>query len=296
MTVSQKTFATVTTAQFFDDLFTCSRHKRLIFDGIGGITDDTQQCGIGLFGDRLTGQKAFECETGTRHVTRIDVNNRFLTGKITEKIQTINRLQCRFCHTDRTAVDFGRTVVDLVSPLPDTVVGSAVTAADVVDEILDKIDLILRIDDRKPRSGHLRDHQQKERRRIDLQMPPLPVPNNRQTGVGTVFGVECVDRIECVFELLHFIGLTHHRRQKPSHQFDDTLGQESGTVMLAEISSIRKRQSPDTKNAVNIVPHPRIRVVAVRVDGGTGGQQSRYGILPGEDDLLHHHKVSIEDI
>lgn len=46
-------------------------------------------------------------------------------------------------------------MVDLVSSFPNTIVGRAVSALDVKDQILDEIDLVGGVDDQNSRSGHL---------------------------------------------------------------------------------------------------------------------------------------------
>lgn len=64
-------------------------------------------------------------------------------------------------------------MVDLVSSLPNTIVGCAVSALDVKDQVLDEIDLVGGVDDQDSRSGHLGKGQEKDGGGIDLQVTPL---------------------------------------------------------------------------------------------------------------------------
>ena len=292
--IQQKTFTAISAAQFFYDLSASLFHHFCIFNRIGWIADDTQKRRIGLFGDRLSGQKALECEPCPCDVALYDMDHCCVTGDIAKEVETVHRLECRFGHADRAAVDLGSPFVNLVATLPDAVVGRTVTAADVVDEILDEVDLIHRIDDAQSRSGHLGKHEQKDRCRIDLEVAPLIISNDGKACAGTVLGMQCVDRFERIFEPLHTIRLTHHSTQKPSHQFDNTLGKQMCPVVLSEMTLVRQRKSPDTQDAVDIVPDPGIGIVAVRIDRGGGGKQSGDRVLTGEDNLLNRPVVPVE--
>ena len=86
------------------------------------------------------------------------MNHGILPTLRTKQIKARKGFQSRFGHAHRAGVHFGDTVVDLVTALPDTVIGRAIRAADVVDQILNKADFVQGVDDFQTRSGHLSQH------------------------------------------------------------------------------------------------------------------------------------------
>jgi len=66
-------------------------------------------------------------------------------------------------------MNFRRSVVVFATSLPHTVIGSAVSSLDVVDEILDEGDLILGVDNLQTGCYHLYDEDEVQRYDIDLQ-------------------------------------------------------------------------------------------------------------------------------
>jgi len=104
-------------------------------------------------------------------------------------------------------------MIDFVASLPDTIVRSAVRSLDVKDQILDKVNLIGGVDDQDPRGCHLSQGQQKNRRRVNLQMTPFRVAHDCVAGRGVVFRMKAIVQSLSTLELLNLGGLAHHAKE-----------------------------------------------------------------------------------
>lgn len=72
--------------------------------------------------------------------------------------------------------------------------------------------------------------QEKERGRVNLQVTPIAITNNRSTrglnlgrGNRVIFGMEAIHVILGVFELLDFLNLPHHCKEESTHELDNCL-------------------------------------------------------------------------
>jgi hypothetical protein len=57
-----------------------------------------------------------------------------------------------------------------------------------------------------------------------------------------------------------------------------------GAALVIVEFAVGQGQPPHRQNAVDVIPHPGIGVVAVDVDRRTGGKQTTNRMLPGQND------------
>ena len=85
-------------------------------------------------------------------------------------------------------------MVALVAPFPNAVVAHAIGAGDVIDEVLQEVPLMAGLHHHQSRAGQLGELQQKEGRRIELQMAPTVVWDHGIAAAGVVLGVQAIER------------------------------------------------------------------------------------------------------
>ena len=78
--------------------------------------------------------------------------------------------------------------------------------------------------------------------------------------------------------------MNHHRREQPAHQVGDTFLERLGTGWVG--LAIRERKRPRRQDAVDVVAHPGVRVVAMHRRGCARRQQPGVRVLAREDDVL----------
>jgi hypothetical protein len=208
-----------------------------------------------------------------------------------EQIQLVHGLQRRLGHAYAAGVQLGKAVIGFVAPLPDPVIGGAIRALDVKNEVLYERDLVQVEDDLEPRRRHLRQNQQIQRDRVNLQVPPFVVPHNYLARLRRVLGVQRVQRVLRLLEPLHFVFLLHHGHQKTSHQFHARLFQlvRLGSVLvLVGHFFVRHRQPPHCEDAVHVVADPGVTVFR------TCREQPSDGVLVRHDDPVHQSLVVVE--
>ena len=127
-----------------------------------------------------------------------------------KRIQTTGRLQRRLHQANGTGIAFRSAVVAFIPPLPDAVIRHPISTAEVKNQVLQKRRLGLIGHHHQPGAGELGELQYKQRRGIELQMPPGVIGHHRLTAGGVVFGVQCIEGILARLEALHLVGLAHH--------------------------------------------------------------------------------------
>lgn len=154
-------------------------------------------------------------------ITSIQTNI-YRTGSTSraKEIDAVDGLEGSDSHTDRGRVQLGLTMVDLVSTLPDTIIGSTIGALNVEDQVLHKVDLVSGVDDQHSGSGHLSQGEEEDGSGIDLQVSPLRISHDGVSGGGVVFGVQTIVQALSLLELLDLGCLAHHAEEESAHQLD----------------------------------------------------------------------------
>ena len=93
-----------------------------------------------------------------------------------------------------------------------------------------------------------------------------------------------VERALGVFEPLDLVGLLHHRSEQTAHKLHHSPFQARCLIRI--FLPVGESQAPHGENAVDVVAHPGMRVVAMHGDCSAGRKQPRHRILAGEDDGL----------
>lgn len=153
--------------------------------------------------------------------TSIQINT-YRTGSTSraKEIDAVDGLKGSDGHTDRGRVQLGLTMVDLVSTLPNTIVGSSIGALDVEDQVLHKVDFVCGVDDQHSRSGHLSQGEEEDGCGINLQVSPLGISHDGISSGGVVFGMQTVVQALSLLELLDLGCLAHHAEEESTHQLD----------------------------------------------------------------------------
>ena len=180
----------------------------------------------------------------------------------------------------------------LVATFPDAEVGRAVGACQVVHQVLNKGEFVSLPHDGQARHAHARQHEHEERRRVDLQVAPVGIAHHRLAGAGVVLGVQRIERILRVLETLDLGRLAHHRRQQAAHQAQHAVVQR-GCANRVDVA-VGQSQCPHGKNAVDVVAHPGMGVVAVHRDGSAGRQQAGGEVLARHNDCLRLGRELVE--
>ena len=210
------------------------------------------------------------------------------------QIEPIQGLERGKRHSDGAGVDFAITAIDLVAALPNSVIRRPVSAANVVDQILDERDLHGTPDQVNSSRDHLCQREQVERSGIELEMAPLVVGGNRLAESGVVFSVQGIERVLCVLESLNLCRLAHHRREQPAHQPDHCVFEFAAPTIIGRMAPIRERQAPYGINAIDVIANPGIGVVSVHRYRRAGRQEAGHRMLPRQNYRLNRLKVTLE--
>ena len=289
VTVAQEALAAVAALQLVDDQRAGAHSKRRVVHREGRVADDRQQRRIGLLRLGLARQQRLQRFARQRNVVGQHMHRR---RPARQRLEPGDGLQRSLGHAERAGVDFGQTLVAFVAAFPDAEVGCAVGACQVVHQVLHEGHFVGVAHDGQARGAHLRELQHEDRRRIDLQVAPFSVADDGLAGRGGVLRVQGVERVLGVLETLDLLCLPHHRREQPAHQLHDRPFQFGGAFGV--LAPVCQRQHPHGEDAVDVVAHPGVGVVAVHRGRGAGRQQARRGILAREDDLLHLVEDAVE--
>src|SRR5690606_35903135 len=88
--------------------------------------------------------------------------------------------------------------------------------------------------------------------------------------------------------------LGHHRAQQSAHQMDGPLLELVATSVILVELAIGEREAPHGEDAVDVVSHPRVLIVAMHGDRGARGKQTAERTLFAPNYALDVAKVPIE--
>lgn len=145
----------------------------------------------------------------------------------------------------------------------------------VEHEVLHDGHLVKSKDDLQSRGCHLGQYEQIQTDCINLQMSPLSIPNDRESGFACEFGMNAVRGGEVVLEPLNLVRLTCHCCQKAAHTFNAWSLQFVGLGAILVVVRgflVRQTECPDSKSGVDVIPDPCMTILIL-------GYQTSNGIL-----------------
>ena len=160
--VAPKALVPVETAQLPADASGRAFNELRILESPGGIADHRKAGAVHLFAGGFAREKPLQRSPETHHRTRGDQDGHAAIAVCGEEIHAVQSLQGSLRHADRAGIAFWQSVVALVSPFPDAVIGGLVGPGDVINQVLNEGRLVAVVDHGQTTAAQLGQLEQKE--------------------------------------------------------------------------------------------------------------------------------------
>jgi len=224
--------------------------QAVVVQGKGGEAHGGQQGGAGVLGVGLPGQQGLQGGAVAVVGVDVDVDDRPAAAVVAVQVEAVHGLEGGLGHADGAGVELALVVVVLGAALEHAVVGYAVGALDVEDEVLHEVDLVDGEDDLQAGGGHLRERDEEEGHAVDLQVAVVGV-GELLAGGDVEAGVEGVGGHLVELEALELVGLLHPAEEDAAHGLDGDLAEVVGPAEVAVDFGVALAQGPDGDGTIN---------------------------------------------